>query len=716
MTAATVSLAKPLALSQLMRHIALSASGVILALGMLRAQPAQPGPQSPGTFRADVDLVEVDAIVTDASGAFVGDLTAADFEVLEDGVPQPIALFSLTQVPLDFGRPAGDDWPESDVKASQREFEGRLYVIVLDDLHTSFARSQLVRDAAGAFVNRYLGPDDRAAVVHVSGRDGVGQELTGSPRLLRAAIDRFQGRKLPAAGVEKLALHLREEAAADQKAGEAQPVRTVEGLQRGEATRDPYDAERALAARRTLDAVRQTTAWLGEIRNRRKALLLFSEGLDYDIFEPFNRTGDSLLADSRQTIANAQRANVSIYGIDPRGLNQFSDMIEVSRYSDYPQMPFGTFRGALRELLLSQESLITLSEQTGGLAIVNAGDLAGGLGRIVLDNSRYYLLGYYHQPAAGATARVRLDVRIKRPGLQVRSRREYSRRPVVAATVRAPGGSESRALAAAVGNPLAGGTLPVRVFAAPFRGAAKTPSVVVAIEVAGRGLTFVRDGDRLADTVEVSIVVVDQRGRVAGGDNQTLGLKLKPETHADVARHGLRFISRLDLPPSRYQIRVGVHESGRGASAMVPYDLEVPDFARSPFAVSGVVLTSSAADRYAPANEDPQLAAALPSPPHVTRRFTADTVLTSLIETYDDLGAGRREIVVQTTIRQAGSDRVVFSTTERQTIDGRAARSSTTATVPLTGVAPGRYVLEMRATASSGRTAARQVGFVVAER
>ena len=69
------------------------------------------------------------------------------------------------------------------------------------------------------------------------------------------------------------------------------------------------------------------------------------------------------------------------------------ELIDIGARSDYPVLEYGTFRGALHELRLSQESLISLSEETGGLAIVNAGDVVGGLGRVVLDNSRHYLLG-----------------------------------------------------------------------------------------------------------------------------------------------------------------------------------------------------------------------------------------------------------------------------------------------------------------------------------
>ena len=81
---------------------------------------------------------------------------------------------------------------------------------MLDDLHTTTLRSQLVRDAAKRFVQQYVGTNDLAAVVHTSGREDAAQELTGNRRLLLAAVDKFLGQKLPSATAEKLAVHLRD--------------------------------------------------------------------------------------------------------------------------------------------------------------------------------------------------------------------------------------------------------------------------------------------------------------------------------------------------------------------------------------------------------------------------------------------------------------------------------------------------------------------------
>ncbi|MCU0255937.1 MAG: VWA domain-containing protein, partial [Vicinamibacterales bacterium] len=148
-----------------------------------RVQPT-PG-MPPVTFRVEVDYVEVDAIVTDRNGRFVRDLTLDDFQVFEDGKPQKLELFSLVDIPVERVDRVVPDRPpvEPDVRFNDR-FEGRMFVIVLDDLHTHPLRSPLVRRAARQFVERHLAANDLAAVVHTGGGTDAGQEFTSSKRLL----------------------------------------------------------------------------------------------------------------------------------------------------------------------------------------------------------------------------------------------------------------------------------------------------------------------------------------------------------------------------------------------------------------------------------------------------------------------------------------------------------------------------------------------------
>jgi hypothetical protein len=166
--------------------------------------------QPAATFKADVNLVEVHAVVTDSRGEFVRDLTRDDFEIYESGRLQTPSVFQLVDLPSAVLARDTTELPrvEPDVRMTSPRFEGRLYVLVLDDLHTSALRSQLVKRAARQFIERHLADGDLAAVILTSGRTDAAQELTPSHRLLLAAVDKFQGQKLPSITSERLAVHL----------------------------------------------------------------------------------------------------------------------------------------------------------------------------------------------------------------------------------------------------------------------------------------------------------------------------------------------------------------------------------------------------------------------------------------------------------------------------------------------------------------------------
>src|SRR4029453_14557523 len=128
--------------------------------------------QPPITFRADINYVEVDARVLDQQGAFVPSLKAGDFQVFEDGKPQPVTVFSLVNIPVERAeRPLFASKPiEPDPKKNLPGAEGRIYLLVLDDYHTSFARSSRTKAAARQFIERYMGANDTAAWGLPSGR------------------------------------------------------------------------------------------------------------------------------------------------------------------------------------------------------------------------------------------------------------------------------------------------------------------------------------------------------------------------------------------------------------------------------------------------------------------------------------------------------------------------------------------------------------------
>ena len=685
----------------------------------LRAQTG--APQQPGvTFKADVNFVEIHAVVTDQRGNVIKDLAKEDFEVFEDGKPQTPSVFSLVDIPIE--RPLtsyGTQPVEPDVRSITRSFDGRLYVVVLDDLHTSALRSQLVRDAAKRFIQHYVGENDLVAVVHTSGREDAAQELTGNRQFVLAAVDKFFGRKLPSATAEKLAVHLRD---VDGTRNESSEGSTQQSQSRRDPITDPYDAERAFNARRALELVKNVASWMTDIHGRRKALILFSEGIDYDIYDVFtNKSATIVMQDARDAIAAAQRANVGIYAVDARGLTQSGDeMIEIPSLSDNPQFQEGTPSAFQRELLLAQESLIALADETGGRAVVRTNDIPGALARIARENSTYYLLGYQTDASRSPGRFRKIDVRVKRPGLQVRVRRGYmppDQRALAKKREAEAQAGTSPALRAALSNPLPIGDVPLRLFAAPFKGAGKDASILLAVEIDGRGLKFEERDGRFNEKVEVSVVAVDYHGNVRGTGRQTLDLTLKPETHRAVTgKGGIRLLSRLDLPPSRYQIRVGVHESVGSAVGTLPFDLEVPDYSNALFSLSGLVLTSSAAGNFATTKPDAVLKDVLPAPPVATRVFDPQETITFLTELYDNSSRPSHAVDFAATVRAANDGRLVFNTSDERTIQaGNTVRTERyKGEIALKDFAPGTYVLRVEANSRSGNQFAfREVPFEV---
>ena len=154
---------------------ALAAAGLTCVLGGTNTAGQQ------ATFRAEVNYVEVDAVVTDASGAFVHGLTAADFELFEDGQPMSIETFREIDVPVErTDRTLTGTVVHADIASNDDAGDGRVYLLLLDDLHTRPTASLQVRRTAREFVERYAGSNDLVAVLHTSGRADVSQDFTSN--------------------------------------------------------------------------------------------------------------------------------------------------------------------------------------------------------------------------------------------------------------------------------------------------------------------------------------------------------------------------------------------------------------------------------------------------------------------------------------------------------------------------------------------------------
>ena len=647
------------------------------------------------TFRVEVNYVEVDARALDAQGTFIRDLRKEDFEVLEDGIRQTIDTFSLVHIPVErTERPLFSSEPiERDVSTNTREFDGRLYFFVLDDLQTSPLRTHQARNAARRFIETRLGANDLAAVVTVRGGSQASQGFTDNRRLLIDAVDHFIGQKL-----------------------QSETLMRLGGFEAsGGASSDPAEVERALNADASLRTLRNAAEFLAGVRGRRKALVYISEGIDYNIYDGLsNRSASRVVSSAQEAIAAATRSNVAIYAIDPRGLTSGTeDLIESASQTD----DLGA-RSMLRETQVAHDSLRVLADSTGGFAAVNTNDFATAFDRMVAENSSYYVLGYYPQNDRREGRSRRIQVRVRRPGAQVFARRDYVEprgRASAAKALPVTQGTPA-ALIEALRSPLPLSGLQMSATAAAFKGTSTKASVALVIEARGRDLALTGADGKYTGTLELSVSAFDRSGRLKGGERPTVTFGLRPETYARVLESGVRVVSRIELPPGRYQLRIGAL-SGLESRGSVFYDIDVPDFTGADLTMSGLLLTSIAAGRALTTRPDPLLERLMPGAPTTLRDFAADDELALFTEVYDNqTRTPHRVDITASVLTDAG--RVVFTETETRSsedLGGRPGGYGYGARVRLAGFEPGLYVLkvEARSRLLSSEPVVRQVLFRV---
>jgi hypothetical protein len=360
-------------------------------------------------------------------------------------------------------------------------------------------------------------------------------------------------------------------------------------------------------------------------------------------------------------------------------------------------------------------NLRALAEETNGYAAVNSNDLKGAFDRIVRDNSSYYVLAYY-PPTSRRDGRFhRIQVRVSRPGLTVRARRGYVAQRGNSAPPRAtPGAGSSIAVVEALNSPIAVSGLDMRVFAAPFKGTAPNASVVLGVELNARELSL----DSGAK-VEFAFFAVDASGKTRGGRNEVVTLNLRPETRTRLEETGLRMLSRVDLPPGRYTLRVAARDVTGGAIGSLSYDLEVPDFIKTPLTISGVALTSMSGSALVTIRPDEGLRAVLPAPPIALRTFPQNDELALFAEVYERAGSPPHSLDITAIVRSDEGTIVFKQEEERRSaeLQGASGGYGYQARLPLSDLKPGLYVLTLEARSRLGDhpAAVRQVPFRVVE-
>lgn len=634
----------------------ISLRGVVAVLGVVLSgiyvsteTQDVPGRQVPH-FRLDVDLVEVDVVVTGADGRLVQGLAADDFQVREDGVPQEIAFFEPVSASVAPGPARAEPDVLPDVQTNAIGRESRLIVIVLDS-QASFPNTGRVRHFARELVTKHLSGNDLASVI-VTGADATGWEFTSDKKLLLTSVDSFVG--------------------------------GIPG--------------------RVLDTLENVANHLAPIRGRRKVLVLFTQGfpceLDDSLSCPDNPT---LSADVRDAIGAITRAGVSIYPVDIRGLTGPRDDAITDPPISGPVEPLPARQPPRRAAPLpgvEVRGLRALAARTGGVAFVNSNDFDGGFDRIRREAGSYYLLGYYPTDRRRAGGLRRIDVRVRRPDVEVRARKVYEEargeRPTAALRIETESGDGEDALVALARAPIPiHQGLGLAIQATPFGSRDNRGVVTVVVDIAGRDLAFADVGGLLTNRLRWLVWVTDRAGTVVARDGGSAELRLTHERAALVRDLGTRLASSLDVPQGRHRIRVAVQD-GTGRAGSLSADVDVPHIDGRTIGLSGILLTSSSAST-APAI---QRLADLPLPalPTTRRTFSQDDTLALAVHIRPPAPDG---VVVTTTLTSDGGS--VEQRFEDRYEDEDAQQSSHlyVKNLSLSDVAPGSYRLEVHARAIS---------------
>lgn len=418
---------------------------------VVAAQPSQQPTPRP-TFKSEANYIRVDAFVTH-DGRPVLDLAAEDFEVLEDGTPQRIDAFEHVRI-----SPAGPQVtriePDSQRDANQMAADprARVFVVFLDVDHVPVEGSYRLKTALATMLRQTLGQDDLVGVI--TSRNSPSELILAR----KTALVEEQLEKYWYWGRRDTIIETPEESMYHQ---------CFDQFVGGEAVANEMIDRRR--EKLVLDALSDLVIHLRGLRDERKAVLAITTGWplyrkNQALARPLYRPGDigqaapqmpgpppivigpggklglgddprnptavTLCEQHRSELANtddwqsfrnlvqdANRANVTFYPIDPRGLVVFDAPIG-PRQPPPPSVDAAILRarhGAMRNM----------AEETDGLAVLNSNDITAGLRRVADDLTSYYLLGYYSSNRALDGKYHRITVKVKRPGVQVRARKGY---------------------------------------------------------------------------------------------------------------------------------------------------------------------------------------------------------------------------------------------------------------------------------------------------
>jgi hypothetical protein len=354
--------------------------------------------------------------------------------------------------------------------------------------------------------------------------------------------------------------------------------------------------------------------------------------------------------------------------------------------------------GGLTGQVERRDDLSVLAESTGGRAVINTNAPETHVPEVFAESHSYYLLGF---PPADLTPNGRfhkIEVKVNRPAVSIHTRAGY-----YAGETRATGSKPnvvSPDASAAVDGILPRTDVPLRVNVAPFALPGK-PESAVAIVLNAQGPPSAGQ----SEPVKVLAAAFDRNGRSVATEQQTVGVTSHSPAGGDTT---YEVLSRLVLAPGRYEIRVAL-DAGRDQRASVYTYVDVPDFARQPLSLSGIVLAVSPAVGAAPADAFKDI---LPVIPTAQREIARTGRATAFLHVYQEAKAAALPATVTVRITDT-ADHVVFDkVTELAAVRFTNHAADYLLEIPVERLASGEYLLTIEA-AQRERVARRGLRFTV---
>lgn len=555
-----------------------------LAIAFAQNPTPQTGPAAGAAantvIRIDVNLVQVDAVVTDSRGRRVPDLKPASFEILQDGKPQTITNFSYVSTkPLAEGaahraalaKPVKGEAPPPPPVLRPTEVR-RTLALVVDDLGLAGENIPAVRNAIRSFIDEQMRPGDLVAIVRTGAGMGALQQFTTDKRLLYAALDRVKY--------------------GESRVGMSSFAPLGSGVPGGAMLN--HFREETLAVG-TLGALRFVVNSMRSFPGR-KSVILFTENIRLI----FRGSTDEMVAHAVQQLSDAaSRASVVIHAIDPRGMPNYQVTAADNTAGMSRRRVSRVPAQREQEVIRTEDGMFTLADKTGGLFLHDTNDLTGALRKAAEDSDGYYLIGYVpgadtFGDAHGQSKFHRIEVKVRGAGLHVRSRDGFFGEP---GGNQPPEHGREAEIVRALQSPFAAGSIHPRLTAL-FANQPKTGSFINAyIYLNPKELKWSSepDGNHKA-SIDLAAAAFDENGLALAPIDTTFNLQLTAQKFDAAMKKGLVYGIHVPVNrPGPYVVRAAVRDVATEGTGSAQQYVEAPDVESGRLALSGIVLQQSAA-------------------------------------------------------------------------------------------------------------------------